>query len=868
MTKLVRAIAGLCLLLVMGALQPARADHIRIGVLAMRGYDVALKMWTPTAEYLSTKLPGHSFTIVPLNLAEVNSAIKDGSVDFVLTTTGNYVELETRHGLTRMATLRNLRHGQPYTVFGAVIFTRVERADIKELADLRNKSFMAVDMNAFGGFQMAWRELKGRSIDPFRDFAKIQFSGFPQDLVVYAVRDGKVDAGTVRTDLLERMASEGTIDLRDFRILNPQETDGFPFAHSTQLYPEWPFAKLKTTPDELAQRVSLALLSMPPDSDAARAANGAGWAAPLSYHSVYQLMQELGIGPYKRYPLDDVHDFFSDYDYWLLSAALVLVCLLAALLFIRILRRRSRTSSPALKTRYLTIGFATLLAMMVGLMTIGLTNMQAMNQRLKTIVNERNVKMALATEMRDAIRQRIISLYSLLMLKDPFEKDEMWLKFNGHARDFILAREKLLAMDLSPMERDSLNDQIRPLQNAQAMADRVAELAIEEQYQEANALMLKARLANMAVLTHLTQMLKREEQVSLVAAEDAAHTFQLARLQVIVLGGAILVLGLLVARSVVRTTAGQARRLAAALDEINESNNLLEQRVRERTADLAVARDQALQASQAKSAFLANMSHELRTPLNAILGYSDILQEDARQLGHDEYLADLQRIHGAGRHLLTLIDGILDLSKIEAGKMDLRLETFDAAALVDDVAATVRPLIKSNGNGLQIECPRNVGTMYGDVTKVRQVLFNLLGNAAKFTENGAVCLKVSRVRQDDHDFIEFAVSDTGIGIEPQHMARLFQAFSQADTSTTRKYGGTGLGLAISKRYCALMGGDISVDSRPGLGSTFTVRLPVEVSANQHASNHPADGRESAVRHIDTQASSQLPYTRARKKHLV
>ena len=233
-------------------------------------------------------------------------------------------------------------------------------------------------------------------------------------------------------------------------------------------------------------------------------------------------------------------------------------------------------------------------------------------------------------------------------------------------------------------------------------------------------------------------------------------------------------------------------------------------------------------ASQHKSQFLANMSHELRTPLNAIIGYSEMLQEDAAELEAEQFVPDLKKIHASGQHLLELINAVLDLSKIEAGKMDLYLESFNVASLVSGVTEVIQPLVQKNSNRLEVKCAENAGTMHADLTKVRQSLFNLLSNSCKFTDNGTVTLSVEREQPAGGDWMVFRVHDTGIGMTPEQMGRLFQEFSQADASTTRNYGGTGLGLALSRRLCQMMGGDITVESEPGRGSTFTLRLPAEV----------------------------------------
>jgi DNA-binding response OmpR family regulator/anti-sigma regulatory factor (Ser/Thr protein kinase) len=241
------------------------------------------------------------------------------------------------------------------------------------------------------------------------------------------------------------------------------------------------------------------------------------------------------------------------------------------------------------------------------------------------------------------------------------------------------------------------------------------------------------------------------------------------------------------------------------------------------------------------------MSHELRTPLNAIIGYSEMLQEEAEELGHVDLVPDLKKIHSAGKHLLALINDILDLSKIEAGKMDMHLEAFEVVDLVKDIETTIHPLVEKNGNVLVVHCPRDVGSMYADVTRVRQVLFNLLSNATKFTHQGRVILAVRRERrEDDGDEIHFRVSDTGIGLTREQMGRLFQAFSQADASIASKYGGTGLGLVITKRFCEMMGGDVTVESEPGQGSTFTVTLPARVSDRRGPTAAPVPAAEPSA----------------------
>src|SRR5437667_5984295 len=242
--------------------------------------------------------------------------------------------------------------------------------------------------------------------------------------------------------------------------------------------------------------------------------------------------------------------------------------------------------------------------------------------------------------------------------------------------------------------------------------------------------------------------------------------------------------------------------------------------------------EQRAEPSKLKSQFLANMSHELRTTLNAIIGLTEMLHEDARDLKHSEELEPLERVLRAAHHLLELINDILDLSKIEAGRMDMHVETFAIAPLVDEVLATIGPAAAKNGNEIIVHCPQDIGEMHADQTRIRQALLNLVSNANKFTEHGIVTIDVARLMSKGSEEITMAVRDTGIGMSPEQMGRLFQEFVQADPSTTRKYGGTGLGLAISRRFCQMMGGDIAVQSELGRGSTFTMRLPARIEAAQ------------------------------------
>ncbi len=305
----------------------AADESVVIGVLGYRGTERTLSRWMPTADYLNSKIPGYNFLIKPLDLNAMRESIERNQLDFILTNPGNYVELEQTYGITGLTTLDNLRVRRGVTEFGAVIFTRAQNKAIKSLPNLKNKTMMAVSPTAFGGFQLAWYEMVSQDIDPFTDLKEIIFNGFPQDDIVYAVRDGKVDSGTVRADILHRMAAEKVIRLSEFRILNAKFNPDYPFKHSTKLYPEWPLSKAKHTDIDLAQKVTVALLTMKSSDAAAIKGSYIGWNVPSDYRPVHKLFYDLKIGPYKHH--NSTEYFINRY-----SEYVILVIVLIALLIL------------------------------------------------------------------------------------------------------------------------------------------------------------------------------------------------------------------------------------------------------------------------------------------------------------------------------------------------------------------------------------------------------------------------------------------------------------------------------------------------------------------------------------------------------
>ena len=742
---------------------------IKIGVLAFRGNQLAYKMWYSTAFYLQKNIPEYEFRIVPLTLDNIGTTVKNAAVDFVLTNSASYADLESRFGITRIATLRNRRAGGVYTRFGALILTRADNNEIQNLADLKGKSFMAVHPDAFGGWWMAWRELKKQGIEPEDDFSRLEFSGFPQDKIVYAVRDGKIDAGTVRTDLLERMAKDGKVNLNEFRVLNAQETENFPLAHSTRLYPEWPFSIVKHTTAELAQQVAIALLKMPENSKATMASKSAGWTVPLDYQAVHDLMKELRVGSYGIVEKISIKDVVRQYWNWILVSFLVIF--ISTLVTVQLLKlnRKINKSKEELQ-KEITIRKRIELASL------------KQTKRMRVLYNVSSIPGATfddqVTEVLKVGNAMLGTEIGRVCKID--EKSKLNTIVSIVAPDDV----NIKAGDQIPLDISYCNITYQSGKSLSIHHIGKSKLRDHKAYKFAK---LESYIATPIWVNGI-----KFGTINFSSRKPRSKPFPEADLDIVKLMGRWISVTL--ERHFAQLEADDAKQIA----EI---------------------------ANHAKSDFLAKMSHELRTPLNAIIGYSELLQEEVQEKDGN-LSADLNKIHGAGKHLLCLINDVLDLAKVEAGKMDLYFEQVDIAVILKDVATTIQPLVEKNNNTFEVYYEEGIGVMHTDQTKLQQLLLNLISNAGKFTENGEVVLTAVHEYIDGIPWVEFSVEDTGIGLSENQIDTLFQDFTQADSSTTRKYGGTGLGLAISQRFCRMMGGDITVESKPGQGTTFKIHLPV------------------------------------------
>jgi PAS domain S-box-containing protein len=690
----------------------AQDTQVTIGVLAFRGEQNALKRWSPTAEYLTQKIPGYHFDIKPLTLDEMRLEAARERLDFVLTNPGNYFELEHRYGVSRLVTLQNLRAGRPYTVFGAVVITRSDRKDIERLSDLKGKSFMAVSPDAFGGFQLAWRELKVHGVDPFSDFSSLVFHGFPQDGIVYAVRDRQIDAGTVRTDILERMASEGKIQLDTFRILNPQTTPGFPFTHSTRLYPEWPFAKARHTHDDLAQQVAVALLSLPNDHPAAKAGNYAGWTVPLDYRPVEDLFKELQIGPYKHMGSVTLGMLLRTYWAWFLLGTILLFLMMA------------------------TTGYVLQL-----------------NHKLNSEIRERRRTEAEMRKLSSAVEQTA----DIVVITTP----QGIIEYVNSAFEKTTGYTRSEAIGHTPgIVRSGVHDQ--------------------KFYAE---------------LWHNILQGKTFQQVFVNRRKDNSLFFEQKTI------------------TPLRDTNNNIVNFISTGKDVTE-HRLAEERAREHQAALAHALRVSTMGEMASA-----IAHELNQPLAAIMNYA---QGCIRRLRTNP--TDSQTLAGALEQIAA--------QGQRAGEIIRRLREFVRKGEPHRARININEIVKGTSQFAALEAKQKGVTMrldlsdhlppvFADDIQIEQVLLNLVRNAIEVMRD-ELCPRrelTIRTQKGSNGEVEVSVHDTGPGLAPETVDRLFDAFYST------KSDGMGMGLSISRSIIEAHGGRLTAASHPHGGAIFMFTIP-------------------------------------------
>jgi signal transduction histidine kinase len=509
---------------------------------------------------------------------------------------------------------------------------------------------------------------------------------------------------------------------------------------------------------------------------------------------------------------------------------------------------------PARVQNKLLTAFLVITTLLIILGAVGLQALRGVNERTEELIKLQRKIEAYRQVQHDTTSQ-LYSVATALLLADEQTLASTLRQLNQFGYD--VDRLEFVAKDEAELIEQFRRDYNRFIE----VVTNVIELIRTGQAAQARQMQLRESTPLADRLERLTNQLVNKAEADVVAGIEAStDAYETARWIVVwfALGSIALALGLGYAIS--WSLLGPVKEIEKRLDEVaagqfaqrvhvvnRDELGVLASNVNRMCEELGRLYQQLELASKHKSQFLANMSHELRTPLNAIIGVTEMLREDAEATKQD--VEPFDRVLGAGRHLLALINDILDLSKIEAGRMELHLETFPLVPAIQDVAKTIEPMASKNGNRLVIDCPADLGTIHADQTRFRQSLLNLASNANKFTEQGSITVAAHQKRENGRDWITLAVSDTGIGMTPEQVGRLFQEFSQASSATASKYGGTGLGLAISRRFCQMMGGDIAVESEPGHGSTFTIWLPRIVDAPKEAVvANPAHAGEAALKH--------------------
>lgn len=851
----------------LGGSIPQEEPVLRIGVLAIYSLERCQARWEPTAKYLTEQVPGYSFEIMPLEYEEVQEAVADGEVDFVIASPALHVELNMLYGTKHIATMVNVIDGVPVSRIGGVVFCRSDRADISQPADLKGCTFMGVRDYTLGGWHAACRELVGQGIDPRSGFEKIQF-GETKEAVVYAVRDGLADAGTVRTGILERMASAGLIEMSDFRIIDFGQDipSDYPFVSSTRLYPEWAFAAMAGTPDDISSAVSVALLSMPPDSAAARAAHIHGWTVPDNYAPVMECLQILRIGIFRNYGRVTLPALVRDYWYWILSIGILLAVSGAASFMLSMANRKLMVTRRRLEDelrervrieKELGESEARLTGILSALhesfilvydydgVVLSIWADPQLEKRYGISIREslgRPVTDHHPQEDRDALLEDIRRTFNT---GEPSEKLQPWRTPNGvfwvdvtrtALRDASGEIVGVVAFVRDVTERVKVEEALKESeQRYRLLSDNAVDVIwsmeldgtftyISPSFQD-----LTGFTSEEAVKKSISEILTPASAVlALATIEENLKSLDIDRsvaleLEFVKKDGSTVWTEII--SNFVVNDEGEIIGIQGIARDITER--------REYEEKLKHAKVEAEAANHAKSAFLANMSHEIRTPMNGIIGMTRMLTEtdlDGEQAGYAE------DILSSAEALLAIINGILDLSRIEEGKLQIEKVPFDLDEIVDGVVSLF--VLSANEKGIELNAqvaPDTPRRFIGDPLRIRQVLTNFVGNAIKFTDRGGIAIRVECEEQTQEDArIQFSVADTGIGIPSDKLAIIFESFTQIDNTTTRKFSGAGLGLAISRQLVGLMGGQVGVASEPGVGSTFYFTVPLALDTSLRA----------------------------------
>lgn len=741
-------------------------EQIKIGVLAYRGKDDALKMWTPTADYLTSRLPGYSVTIAPLDFDEIGPAVGRGDVDYVIANSAIYVELEAKYGVARIATLKTLNKKKIATIFGGVIFCRADRADIKDLKDLRGKNFIAVDKTSLGGWLAAYREFKAHDIDPYSDFKRLEF-GQTHDAVVYAVRDGKADAGTVRTDILERMAADGKIDMNTFHILNRQETGDFPYLLSTRLYPEWPFAKVKGASTEHAEQLAIALLDMRQDSPAAKAAKIAGWTIPLDYHPVHELMKELRIGPYTDYGKITLSDVVRLYRRWLIAGFVLLLLMAATTMYVLKLNRRLAKSQGQL--------------------------VEARNG-LEIQVQKKTAELAKANEglSLDIIEQKRTAK-ELLQAKTEIEASQIFLRTILDSTDeaiMVMNTEYRIELMNKAAKRFYLGDKPMPDSSCCYHISHHRDAPCEGADDPCPVQKVLAEKRSFVVTHKHFDRNKQEAFVEIMASPVFDEKGEVAK--------------------IIETSRDITEKL-----KFEKTKKQLEERLRQE------------QKEQSIVTLAGGIAHDFNNALMGVLGNAELLlmklppQAQERSLATN-IIQSSQRMADLTRQLLAYAKGGMyqprAISLNNTIKEALNL-THKGKALgvevIQDLADELGPVYADPSQMVQVF----INLFSNAFEAMENTGGRLIIQSSNAPNKPAWVCPAFHHEHAAGDYVCIRISDTGKGISEDLIKKVFEPF------VTTNFFGRGLGLAAVSGIIQNHGGCVTVESEAGKGATFQVFLP-------------------------------------------
>ncbi len=771
----------------------AAADEkvFRIGVLAHRGHAQAVHRWSSTADYLTSKISGHRFEIVPLNLNNMLNATRIGDIQFSLTNAGNYAVLEERFGVSRIATLQTREGEQVHLRYGAVIISRADNTEIKLLEDLKNKSFMAVSEKAFGGFQMAWRELVEHGIDPFKDFSELHFAGFPQDKIVLAVKNGEVDAATVRAETFVRMAESGVIDASEFYILNPQNHMSSPFPISTRLYPEWPFSTHKDTPRELATRVTQALLSMADEQPKSLATHSAGWTIPLDYSPVNELMRELKIGPYEVLRETSLFALMNRYAYWLIGAGLALISLLILNGYITRTNHRLRETERNLREE-------------ISQREASQKALVSYRDSLEEQVLDRTQDLRLTNQGLDKSR---VALRKLVQISSAPELDH-----HQRLQQLLETGRKYFGLDLAVLASIEGDEQ------------KVCTTSGDPKLVPETRGPLNQRCAAYLV-DHLGDTLDVPDVANYADADSACNKQGWKSY----LGVGVMVEGHM------RCTlefAGREKRQSQLSQWDHELLKVMAQWIADelerQMAFDAQRRHETEFARVSRMSTIgemaASLAHELNQPLTATINYSNSC---LRMLKAPD--PDMGKLVEGIKHSVegaTMTADIIRHIRLFVQKGDERYGEVDINFAVRSAATLFSHEIQRHNVALTFELEVAIPMIKGNLIQIEQVILNFIRNSIEAME------KVDKqghqltikTRTTKSGMIRVAVIDSGEGLQQDCVPKIFNAFFST------KADGMGIGLSISRSIIESHQGSINARSLDKGGAEFSFELPAAAAS--------------------------------------